>query len=96
MRDEGLPIESDAVVPDWLREMQSRGWDAPLRLFLDVAEPVGPLAAQLFWVMQPASRLMGWERMMGDLANSLETPEGIAALRRYLDAPDHETDADGS
>ena len=59
--------------------------DHALRIMLDVVEPIGPLAAQFLWVMQPLARIFGAGQVAHDLANALEDPDGIADIREQLD-----------
>jgi hypothetical protein len=74
---------------EWVREAKVRGWGEALSLVLDVLEPLGPLAAQLLWVAQPALGLMVPHNALDELARALDEPEGVARLRSLLeDAPD--------
>lgn len=70
---------------DWIKQAKSRGLTDPLRLLLDVLEPLGPLGAQLLYVAQPASRLLGAADGLRQLAEALEEPGGIERLRHRLD-----------
>lgn len=77
--------DSDAA---WLKAIHARGWDDALSTALDALEPLGPLGAQALYVMQPFVRVLGgslWQEAAAGIAAALETPEGIAALRAYLD-----------
>ncbi|QPC83486.1 hypothetical protein G4Y79_03635 [Phototrophicus methaneseepsis] len=76
------PLPSD---DDWITGALSRGWAPSLHLLLDVVEPIGPLAAQIAWVLQPAGSIFGAGHIFRDLAQALETSEGIQTLRRRLD-----------
>ncbi len=51
---------------------------------LDVLEPFGPLGAQVLYVFQPVSGLLGWRSAIGQIAQALEEPDGVAELRRRL------------
>ncbi len=62
----------------------------PLLALLDLLEPVSALSAQLLYVAQPAARLLGDRgSQISILAQLLETPEGIAQMRSYLETPPH-------
>src|SRR5690606_3972737 len=39
-----------AVMSDWIQQAKVRGFAAPLRILLDVLEPLGPLGAQVLYV----------------------------------------------
>ena len=71
---------------DWIRDLQARGLGAPMRLLLDVIEPLGVPGAQLLWVVQPLSGLFGAAEMTGRLASLLQEPDGIERLRRQLES----------
>ncbi|MDX2161915.1 MAG: hypothetical protein SF162_11370 [bacterium] len=78
----------------WLRRAKAHGWGRTLALLIDAAEPLGALGAQMLYVSQPVFGLFGLGRMIGGIAEALETPEGIAALRAALDEHDQdETEA---
>lgn len=72
---------------DWMMQLKARGLAHPLRVLLDVLEPLGPMGAQLLYVAQPASRLLGTGAADGvrQLAETLEQPGGIERLRQLLD-----------
>lgn len=69
---------------NWIQDVKARGLGRTLSLLLDAIEPLGPLGAQMLWMAQPVSRLFGAADMLGELANALETPDGIDELRRRL------------
>jgi hypothetical protein len=68
----------------WIEELKVRGLAAPLSLALDLLEPLGLVGAQVLWVVQPVSSLLGASALVGGLADVLEQPEGIENLRRRL------------
>lgn len=70
---------------DWMHEAKKRGLGRGLSILLDVLEPFGPLGAQILWVVQPVSGLLGISTAVGELANALEQPGGVDELRRQLD-----------
>ena len=85
--------------PDHLERLQRRlaGWSARLRAakldgvvgaMLDAAEPLGPLGAQVLWIVQPALRLFVSTDEIGGLANLLDDPAGVAWLRAELTGAD--------
>lgn len=68
----------------WLVAAKARGLEDALSLALDVLEPFGPLSAQCLWVLQPALGMVIARDALRDIANALETPGGVAALRQML------------
>lgn len=76
--------------PPWMQHIKARNLQGALHLLLDVLEPLGPLSAQMLWVLQPAAGILGGRRIVGDIATALEEPGGIERLRQQLAAPDHE------
>jgi hypothetical protein len=70
---------------EWLMQVQARGWGGALSTALDVLEPFGALGAQFLWVAQPAFGLLGAEAIVRGLAQALEEPGGIEALRKALE-----------
>ncbi len=69
----------------WIKQARERGLDGALGVALDVLEPLGPLGAQVLWVLQPALGLLGARKAVGDIADALEEPGGIDRLRWLLD-----------
>jgi hypothetical protein len=70
---------------DWIDEIRARGLTDALRVALDALEPLGPVGAQLLWVAQPVSGLVGGREIVGKLAEALEEPGGVERLRQLLD-----------
>jgi hypothetical protein len=70
---------------DWIKQIKARGLAYPLRVLLDVLEPLGPLGAQMLYIAQPASRVLGASDGVRQLAEMLEQPGGIERLRQLLD-----------
>lgn len=70
---------------DWIAKLKTRGLGGALHVALDVLEPLGPLGAQILWVVQPASGIFGVRETLRELAETLEEPDGVARLRRLLD-----------
>lgn len=83
---------NDETHPHWIHRARANGWESPLRVTLDVLEPLGPLGAQVLWVLQPTLGAFVGRDVLGELANAMEKPDGIAQLRRLLDEPDHPPD----
>lgn len=73
------------VKSDWLKKIKIRGWSGAMRIVLDVLEPIAPLASQFLWVIQPMAGLFNANEMVNDLANALESEEGIETLRQSLE-----------
>jgi len=72
---------------DWIAQAKARGLDGVLGTVLDTFAPLGPLAAQILWVAQPLLGVFGGDTTraaINDVAEALETPEGIADLRERL------------
>jgi hypothetical protein len=78
----------------WSARLRSAGLDGLVETLLDVAEPLGPLGAQLLWVAQPALGLV-MPAAAGDLdslADLLDDPGGVAWLRSALAGVDEAED----
>ena len=90
-------MQSDEKM-DWIIRAKNRGFDGALTLLLDALAPLGPLGAQILWVMQPLSGWFGWDDAIGGLAEALEAPDGIERLRQRLEAdlPDPDDEIPGS
>ena len=69
---------------DWIETVKRRGQAPVLLTLLDVIEPIAPLLAQGLWAAQPLSGLWQGRRTVQEMAECLETPEGIARLRQRL------------
>lgn len=69
----------------WIDQIKTRKLDHVLHLVLDILEPLGPLGAQVLYVLQPVSGLAGFSDMVGDIARALEEPDGIEQLRQQLE-----------
>jgi hypothetical protein len=65
--------------------LKARGWAGAFSTMLDVIEPFGALGAQLTYIAQPALGLLFPRDAISALADALETPEGVAALREKLE-----------
>lgn len=65
--------------------IKSRGWQDATRSFLDIVEPIAPLLSQVLWVVQPVSSIFDAQKLVRELAESLDSPHGIEALRQQLD-----------
>jgi hypothetical protein len=70
---------------EWLTQVQARGWGGALSTALDVLEPFGALGAQLLWIAQPAFGVFGADAVVRGLAQALEEPGGVEALRQALE-----------
>lgn len=77
--------DNDQAHFEWLTQVQARGWGGVLTVALDILEPFGTLGAQFLWVAQPAFGLLGAEAIIRGLAQALEAPGGIEALREALE-----------
>ena len=79
---------SDKTEFDWIQQARDNGWETPLRLTLDVLEPFGVLGAQMIWVLQPTLGFFIPSDLLRDLAQTLQEPGGIQAVRVQLDTTD--------
>jgi hypothetical protein len=71
--------------PDWVQGAKARGLGHALSIALDVLEPLGLLGAQLLWTAQPVLGVFVPRDVVTDIAQHLETPEGIERLRQQLE-----------
>ena len=69
---------------DWIEALKRRGQAPALLTLLDVIEPIAPALAQGLWAAQPLAGLWHGRQAVHDLAELLETPDGIERLRRRL------------
>ncbi len=77
-------METQNPPPDWIERAKGRG-QAPLLLsLLDAIEPIAPVLAQGLLVMEPLALLWGGGGALRALAEQLEEPDGLTALRRQL------------
>jgi hypothetical protein len=81
-------------VAGWSVRLRSAGLDGLAETLLDVAEPLGPVGAQLLWVVQPALGLVMPSAVddLGSLADLLDDPAGVAWLRSALAGVDEAED----
>ena len=77
----------------WVDSLKARGFAGAFTVILDVIEPFAPIAAQMMHVVHPVSGAFGMRQMVGDLAQLLDTPDGIDQLRDQLNEQlEHGTD----
>jgi hypothetical protein len=69
----------------WVSAIKARGWTNAALTLLDALEPLGALGAQVLFVAQPIAGAFGARESLRALADALETPHGIAALRAALE-----------
>ncbi|MEM6530287.1 MAG: hypothetical protein AAF653_18450 [Chloroflexota bacterium] len=77
--------EHSTTEPDWIERVQANGWETPLRLALDVMEPLGPFGAQVVWVLQPALGAFFQKDILHHIAQTLEQPDELERVRQRLD-----------
>lgn len=77
--------DAEPALEEWTRAIKARGLQGAVGLALDVLEPLGPLGAQLVWVMQPVLGIWVKPAMLRTLADALEMPGGLDRLRQQLD-----------
>lgn len=76
------------MVNDWINALRERNLDGAVLVALDALEPLGPLGAQLLWVTQPLFGVFGGgvgRATVTAIAEALEQPGGVEALRRLLE-----------
>ncbi len=73
---------------EWVAQVKGSGWAGALGLALDVLAPLGPLGAQVVWVLQPALRPWMPPTTLEHVAWTLERPDELAQVRRWLDEDD--------
>ena len=77
-------MEKSDQPSDWIARAKGRG-QAPLLLsLLDAIEPIAPVLAQGLLVAEPLALLWGGGGALRALAEQLEEPGGLEALRRQL------------
>lgn len=64
--------------------LKTRGFGSAALTVLDALGSLGPLAAQVLYAGQPLLRLFSGSVPLDELAETLETPDGIARLRQWL------------
>lgn len=75
----------DSTPPEWAQQIHARGLGHALSVALDVLEPLGPLGAQVLWVAQPVLGVFIKPATLTSVAETLEAPDKLEALRHYLD-----------
>lgn len=81
-------METEKAKYSWLQAIKERGWAEPFRFALDLFEPLAPLASQVLYVFQPLAGNFGATHILKDLAEALESPEGLEDLRQELQEKD--------
>lgn len=72
----------------WLAQVKGRDLDGALDLALNALAPLGPLGAQLLYVAQPLLGMIGgsmWRDAAAGIAEALEAPGGVEALKAQLE-----------
>ncbi len=77
----------------WSRRLHAAHLGELAGVLLDVVEPLGPLGAQVLWVVQPTLGLLIPRDDVASLARLLEAPGGVGWLREQLVEPDEEAEA---
>ena len=78
-------MEETPAIRTVIDNLKQRGWQDMAHTMLDVIEPIAPLVSQVLWVIQPMSSAIGASDVVGELAKTLNTPQGISFLREQLD-----------
>jgi hypothetical protein len=68
----------------WRERLHRAKLDRIVGAFLEAAEPLSVLGAQVLYVSQPVLGLMVQRQVIKDWANLLETPGGLAWFRDQL------------
>jgi hypothetical protein len=71
-------------VHTWAQQAKVRGLAQPLEFALGVLAPLGIIGAQVIYVMQPAFSLFGLRDALTEIAQMLESPDELEALRAQL------------
>ncbi len=93
MQDANLPDDLERWVPrlrGWAARLRALRLDGAAGVLLDVAEPLGPIGAQLLWVVQPALAWVAPRDEVAALARLIDAPGGVAWMREQLIAGDGE------
>jgi len=77
-------MDKQSYTSDWVEKAKANGHDQWLLVLLDAIEPIAPIVAQGLWVTQPLAGLWGGTDTVKLLAETLETPDGVAQLRQQL------------
>ncbi|MYD09082.1 MAG: hypothetical protein F4X02_03470 [Chloroflexi bacterium] len=77
-------MESQKQPPAWIETAKRRGNADLLLSLLDVVEPIAPVLAQGLLVAEPLALLWGGGGSLRALAEQLEEPGGVEALRQQL------------
>lgn len=75
---------------DWVKQIKARQLDGVVLTALEILTPLGGIVSQLLHIAHPVSRLFNWQDTITQLADLLEDPDAIDALKRQLDQ--HDTD----
>ena len=77
-------MDHPARLEGLIHRVKSRGLDSTALLLLDAIEPLAPVLAQSLWMAQPFATPFNARDAVAELAEALETPEGVTNLRRQL------------
>ncbi|GAB5493958.1 MAG: hypothetical protein Phog2KO_41730 [Phototrophicaceae bacterium] len=67
-----------------INAIKLRGWQDATSSVLDIIEPIAPILSQFLWVVQPISTVLDADTIVSELAETLDTPQGIESLRQQL------------
>lgn len=67
-----------------INAIKLRGWQDVTCSVLDIIEPIAPILSQFLWVVQPVSSVVGADTIVRELAETLDTPQGLESLRQQL------------
>ncbi|MEP7287620.1 MAG: hypothetical protein ABI947_17845 [Chloroflexota bacterium] len=77
----------------WSIRLHTSGLDDLVGAFLDAAQPLAPIGAQVLWIAQPALGIFMPPDEIDGFARLLDDPAGLTWLRAGLIGADH-TDED--
>lgn len=77
----------------WSKRLHAAHLGELVEVLLEVAEPLGPLGAQMLWIAEPTLGLLVPRDDVASLARLLEAPGGVGWLREQLVEPDEEAQA---
>lgn len=75
----------DTQLAQWATTAKAQQWAAPLRLLLDITEPLSPLLAQMLWLSQPFARVLDAHHTLDAWAQMFASPDQRERFRRLLD-----------
>lgn len=73
---------------EWIQSVKQTGLGDFVHMAVKVLAPLGPIGAQLLFVVEPFAGIAFDRKMIRDIANALEEPETIKHLQEQLEQTD--------